>query len=180
MVFFLNLCISHKPTFSFLIPQELWWSLDNRGCYCRTYSKSLVRATSYVITIFTFFLLKPGQEQGQKSSPTTQGNASTWNQRPCSLSLSSLAFFRSYSQKPATTFKASQEWRLSQEILYGKQRPGPATHQKVVENGTAGETRVTWLLTMGLLHLPHDWTPRTGCTKSPSERGRKEQVETSA
>lgn len=28
--------------------------------------------------------------------------------------------------------------------------------QKMVENGTAGETGLIWLLTMGLLHFPHD------------------------
>lgn len=118
--FFLNSCISHKPTFSFLIPPKLWWSLDNRGCYWGTNNKSLVRATSYIITIFTFFLLKPGQQQGQKSSSTAQGNVSTWSWGPCSVSLSSLAFFRNYSQKPAITFKASQEWKLCKESFIWK------------------------------------------------------------
>lgn len=75
--FFLSSCINHKPTFSFLIAQELWWSLDNRGCYLGTNNKSLGGATIYVITIFTFFLLKPGKEQGQKSNSTAQGNVST-------------------------------------------------------------------------------------------------------
>lgn len=64
---------------------------------------------------FTFLLVKPGQKQGQKSSSFPRGNIGTWNRRPCRLSLSSLAFFRNYIQKPAMIFKAPWEGRLSKE-----------------------------------------------------------------